>query len=99
MVDERKIIKSFVTKGKVKIGLKETKKAISNGSAKIVIVANNCLEYENIKKLASSKKIPIYEYDGSGLDLGYVCGKPFNISTFAVVEASASDITNLLKGK
>jgi large subunit ribosomal protein L30e len=99
MVDVKRILKNFVTKGKVKIGLKETKKAIAKGSAKIVIIANNCIEGEEIKKLASKKKIPVYNYDGTGLELGYVCGKPFNISAFAVLEATGSDITHLIKKK
>ena len=42
MVEIDKILKNTIKKGKVKIGNKETKTAINNGTAKLVVLSINC---------------------------------------------------------
>jgi large subunit ribosomal protein L30e len=95
MVDIEKVLKNIVKKGKVKIGVKETKMAINNGSAQMVIISNNCPYSNDINVLAKKKKIPIYNYKSSSIDLGYTCGKAFAVSVFAVLDDAGSNIINI----
>ena len=97
MVDIDKVLKNTVKKGKVKIGTKETKSVINNGSAKLIVMANNCPYSPEINRLAKKKKIPVYNCDSSSIDLGYTCGKAFAVSVFAVMDDGGSNILNLVK--
>ena len=97
MVDVDKVLKSTVKKGKVKIGTKETKSVINEGSAKLVVMAKNCPYSSEINELAKKKKIPVYNYDSNSIDLGYTCGKSFAVSVFAVLDDGGSNILNIVK--
>ena len=97
MVDVDKVLKTTVKKGKVKIGTKESKTAIENGSAKIVVLSKNCINSSEIKGLANKKKIPVYNYSQSSIDLGYTCGKSFAVSVFAVLDDGGSNIQSIIK--
>ena len=57
MVDVNKVLKDLVKKGKVKIGEKQTKTAISDGSAKLIVMSNNCPYSKKITALANGKKV------------------------------------------
>ena len=95
MVDTEKVLKNIVKKGKVKIGFKETRTAISNGSAQMVIISNNSPHSKNINELAKKKNIPVYNYKSSSIDLGYTCGKAFAVSVFAVLDDAGSNIIHI----
>ena len=97
MVDVEKVLKTTVKKGKVKIGAKETKQSINNGSAKLVVLSKNCPHNKEISTLASKKKIPLYNSDSNSIDLGYTCGKSFAVSVFAVLEDGGSNILTAVK--
>ena len=97
MVDIEKVLKTTVKKGTVKIGTKQTKQVITDGSAKLIVISKNCPKSEEITTMAKKKKIPIYNCDSSSIDLGYTCGKSFAVSVFAVLEEGGSNILNLVK--
>lgn len=97
MVDVDKVLKNTVKKGKVKIGAKETKSVINKGSAKIIVMAKNCPYSSEINELAKKKKIPVYNYDSTSINLGYTCGKSFAVSVFAVMDDGGSNILNIAK--
>ena len=97
MVDVDKVLKNTVKKGNVKIGTRLTKRAINDGIAKFVVLANNCPHAAGINKLASSKNIPVYQYDSTSIDLGYACGKAFAVSVFAVLDDGDSTLLQLVK--
>jgi len=97
MLDIDKNLKLTVKKGKVKIGAKESKTAIDNGSAKLIVISNNCINSDEIKKLSDKNKIPIYNYNKHSIDLGYICGKAFAVSVFAIIDDGGSNIQNLVK--
>ena len=97
MVDVDKVLKTTVKKGKVKIGAKETKSVLKDGTAKLVIMAKNCSNSSEINELAKKKKIPVYIGPFNSIDLGYTCGKAFAVSVFAVLDGGGSNIENLVK--
>ena len=97
MVDIGRILKNAVRKGKVGIGAKQTKATINKGSAKLIVMANNCPYSSEINKLIKDKKVPLYNCNLSGIDLGYACGKNFPVSVFAVLDEGNSNIIQLVK--
>lgn len=97
MVDVNKALKNVTSKGSVEMGAKETKEAMADGKAKMVVIASNCPEAADLKEFAEQKNIPLFEFEGKGIELGYACGKPFNVSAFAVLDAGRSDIMKLVK--
>ena len=99
MVDINRLFKETVGNGIVKFGTKQTKRAINNGKAKMIVISNNCIKSSDIKKLASNKKIPIYNYESNSVDLGSVCGKAFAVSVFAVMDDGGSNILKIIKGE
>ncbi len=97
MVDVNKVLKSTVKKGKVMIGSKQVKMVISEGTAKLIVLAKNCPYSSEIDKLAKKKKIPVYNHNSNSIDLGYTCGKTFAVSVFAVMDDGGSNILQLAK--
>lgn len=97
MVDVNKVLKDVIKKGKVKIGEKQTKKAIKDGTAKIVILSNNCPYSNDVATIVKNSKTPVYNYSANGVELGYVCGKNFAVSSFAVIDIGESNIMQLAK--
>ncbi len=85
-----KSLNKAVKTGKVIIGANRTVDAAANGSAKMVILASNCPE--EIKKKVQETNVPVLEYEGTSVELGPVCGKPFTIAAMAIIDAGESDI-------
>ncbi|MFH1101029.1 MAG: 50S ribosomal protein L30e [Methanobacteriota archaeon] len=102
MVELEKIertLKNVVSKGKVQIGAKQTKTAMQNKTAKLVIIAKNSPYSEEITKIGKENKIPLYNADLNSVDLGYACGKNFSVSVFAVLDDGDTNVMQLIKKK
>jgi len=99
MVEVDKILKNTLKKGEIKIGTKETKQTVKNKKAKIVVIADNCPYAPEINELAKKNKIPIYNYESNSINLGYICGKAYAVSVFAVIDDGGSNILSLVKKK
>ena len=97
MADVNKTLKNAIKKGTIKIGEKQTKNAVKDGSAKLIVMANNCPYDAEISTMAKEKKIPIYKYTSNGVELGYACGKSYTVSAFAVIDEGESNILQLVK--
>jgi large subunit ribosomal protein L30e len=96
MVDVNKALKDVAKKGTIILGEKQTKSAIQKGTAKLVVMANNCPSANTITTLANDKKIPLFNYVSTGVELGYTCGKNYAVSCFAVLEEGESNILQLV---
>lgn len=89
--DLNKIFRSVLSTGKVVIGTRQAIDAVKNGKVQVVVFSSNCLE--NTRN--ELKDVPAINYPGNGVDLGIACGKPFSITTFAVLEPGDSGILSL----
>ncbi len=87
-------LKVALETGTVKIGLAETRAAVDEKKAKLLIVARTCPDSKLAKERAIGK-VPIYHYDGTAVDLGQACGRPFPISAMAVLDPGSSAILTL----
>ncbi|MCI4339763.1 MAG: 50S ribosomal protein L30e, partial [Thermoplasmata archaeon] len=81
----------------VRVGVHEALDSAKAKKAKLLIVSRTCPE----KSLTGERKydkIPIYHYEGTALELGAACGKPFPISALAVLDPGSSAILTLETG-
>ena len=86
-------IRLTVESGKVGFG---SRKALAE-NVKLLIIAKNAPE--RIKEDMSKSKIPTIEFEGSTMELGAVCGKPFPVSVLSVMNEGNSNILELVKKK
>jgi len=82
--------------GKVFLGQNSTRTCITEGKARLVVVAANC-PGDFRKYLETVTNVPVHVYAGSGVQLGMACGKPFLVSALAVAEPGESDILSLAR--
>ncbi len=96
-VDVNKQIAMAVRTGKVCFGVKEALDAARFAKAKLLIMASNCPEphKQDILQYAKQSSVPIYTYQGSSVDLGGVCLKPFVVAVLTVKEPGDSEILKL----
>ena len=87
-------LRRAIKTGKVILGQNETKDSIEKGSAKLVVIAANC-PVDFAGYLAGKDGVKTYTYEGSGVQLGRACGKPFIVSALAIEESGDSDILTL----
>ena len=87
-------LKVALETGTVKLGVHETVAAAEGKRAKLLIVATSCPD-ARLRADRSYGKIPIYHYEGTAVDLGQACGKPFPISAMAVLDPGSSAILTL----
>ncbi len=87
-------LKLALSTGKVKMGLEEALVTVKQKQAKLLVVSSTCPD----EKLRAEKKlngVPVYHYEGTAAELGAACGKPFPISTLAILDAGSSAILSL----
>jgi large subunit ribosomal protein L30e len=77
--------------GSVILGPNSTEKCINDGRARMIILAGNCTK-EVKTKISANENLFIHTFEGSSAALGRACGKPFAVSTLAIVNPGESDI-------
>ena len=87
-------LRRAIKTGTVTLGQNNTEKCIKEGKAQMIVVAGNCPAGFR-EKLAGYENLFIHTFDGSSVALGKACGKPFMVSTLAVVSPGESDILAL----
>jgi large subunit ribosomal protein L30e len=87
-------LKVALDTGTVKLGLTETLDAAKGKKAKLLIVSRTCPD-PMLTKGRAVGKIPIYHYEGTAVDLGQACGRPFPISAMAILDPGSSAILTL----
>ena len=100
-VDVNKSIRMAVKTGKVEFGSNNALASVGQAKAKLVILANNCANdtREDILYNAEHSTVPVYIFQGSSLDLGALCEKPFPVSALVVKEQGDSEVLKLAENK
>jgi len=88
MIDVVRALKAAATTGDVRFGLSETKKSVKKGEAKLVVVSSNCPD----ESVVSGSLPRVLVFNGTNVELGSACGKPFPISALAIVSPGESNI-------
>ena len=95
-MDIKRALRNAVSTGQVFIGSSQTKKSVTKGKAKLVIVSRNC-PMKEVATLTQDSPVPVYTFAGTNVELGAACGKPFSISMLSIHSAGDSDILALRK--
>jgi large subunit ribosomal protein L30e len=93
-MDLNHALKVALETGKVRLGLTETRDAAAAKKARLLIVAKSCPD-EKLRSDRTVGKIPVYHFDGTAVELGQACGKPFPISAMAILDPGSSAILTL----
>lgn len=101
MVDVNKQIRMAVKTGKVEFGSRTALASVGQARARLVILAANCPEAtrDEILYQADFSEVPVYVFQGSSLDLGALCEKPFPVSALVVREPGDSEVLKLVEMK
>lgn len=97
-MDVERGIRVAVDTGNVTLGSSKTIQALKLGKGKLVIIAENCPKEvtEDVMQYSKLSKIPVYTFQGTSVDLGSVCGKPFTVATMMVNDPGDSTILEIV---
>lgn len=91
-------VRLAVESGKVDFG---SRTAMAGAKAKAFVLAGNAQAAvrEKILSAARAAGIPVIEFDGTSMELGSVCGRPFPVSVLSVYDEGSSNLLELAKKK
>jgi large subunit ribosomal protein L30e len=97
VIDTNKAIATTIRTGKVLFGADNAVRNVRIGKAKLIIVAANCPQKirGDIEYYCRLSDVPIVIYNGTSIDLGSVCRKPFMVSALTIREPGDSEILKL----
>ncbi len=97
-MDVDRIIRVAVETGVVTLGSEKSIQALKLGKGKLAIIAANSPEdiIEDVSYYAQLSDIPVYNYGGSSVELGSVCGKPFTVATLVIKDPGDSTILEVM---
>eukprot|EP00461_Guttulinopsis_vulgaris_P002208 UN02209 len=84
-----------IKSGKYSLGFKSTLRALRDGKALVVLIADNCppLEKAQIEYYALLSKTVVHAFAGNNNNLGTACGKLFAVSSAVILDAGDADIS------
>ncbi|MDR0912520.1 MAG: 50S ribosomal protein L30e [Methanobrevibacter sp.] len=99
MMDIDRGIRVAVDTGDVTLGSEKSIQYLKLGKGKLVVVASNAPDeiLEDVEYYAKLSEIPVHLYDGSSVDLGSVCGKPFTVATLIINDPGDSTILDAVE--
>ncbi len=91
-------IRVAVDTGNVTLGSDKSVQGIKLGKGKMVIIAQNCPVdiREDVMHYSKLSDIPVHDYEGTSLELGSVCGKPFTVATLIIKDPGDSNILEIM---
>ncbi|MBI2079227.1 50S ribosomal protein L30e [Candidatus Micrarchaeota archaeon] len=90
-----------VESGKVEFGSKKSVKNSLIGKTKLFVISANTPKASKdiVTRNAELSNTPILNFEGSSLELGSICGKPYPVAILSVYEVGSSNIMDLTKKK
>jgi large subunit ribosomal protein L30e len=81
MTNANQEIKEAIKEKRIVIGSRTVMKGVKRGHITSLIYASNCPEgmMKDIAYYSQNNFVAIKEFNGSSLQLGEACGKPFNV--------------------
>ena len=94
MADIANDIRLAVDSGKAALGINSVIDSIKNDTAKLLVVAskNRGDNVQDIAHMAKISNIRVVMFDGTSMELGALCGKPFSVSAVSIIEQGNSKI-------
>ena len=94
MADVANDIRLAVDSGKAALGINSVIDSIKNDTAKLLVVAskNRGDNVQDIAHMAKISNIRVVMFEGTSMELGAICGKPFSVSAVSIIEQGNSKI-------
>jgi large subunit ribosomal protein L30e len=91
-------IRVAVDTGNVTLGSVKSIQGLKLGKGKLVILAQNCPNdiREDVMYYSKLSEIPVYDYEGTSVELGSVCGKPYTVATMTIKDPGDSNILEVM---
>ncbi|AXV37241.1 MAG: 50S ribosomal protein L30e [Methanobacteriaceae archaeon] len=91
-------IRVAVDTGNVTLGSDKSIQELKLGKGKLVIIAENSPEdiKEDVIYYSNLSDISVYKYEGTSVELGSVCGKPFSVATLIIKDPGDSNILEVM---
>lgn len=91
-------IRVAVDTGDVILGSEKSIQSLKLGNGKLAVVADNSPDdiKDDVKYYAKLSNIPVYTYEGTSVELGSVCGKPFTVATLVIADPGDSTILEVM---
>jgi len=98
-MDVESALRRILKTGKTEFGSKKALGYVEQGKAKAVVVASNCPKgiKDDILHYAKLSETPVVNFEGTAMQLGEVCGKPFLISVLTVLDSGSVKIDEMMK--
>jgi large subunit ribosomal protein L30e len=88
----RELVRAAAT-GKILFGYKIAQKKAAE--AKAFIVSSDCREKDEMQALADNR--PVHVFNGTSIELGAACGKPFGVSVVTILDEGKSNLMTIVK--
>ena len=96
MADISNDIRLAVDSGKVALGVNRASHSILSKEARMLVIAskNKGDRMGDMMHLAKLSNIRVHVLEGTSMDLGVVCGKPYSVSVLSIIDPGNSKILN-----
>lgn len=94
MADLANDIRLAVDSGEVAVGLNKAIDTVKEHTSKTIVIAttNKKETIEDVNHIAKIANVRVLKFNGTSMDLGAVCGKPFSVSVLSIIKPGNSNI-------
>ena len=91
-------IRVAVDTGDVTLGSEKSIQSLKLGKGQLVVVAQNSPNeiLEDVEYYSKLLEIPVHTFEGTSVELGSVCGKPFTVATLVINDPGDSTILEII---
>lgn len=91
-------IRVAVDTGDVTLGSEKSVQSLKLGKGQLVVIAENSPKeiLEDVEYYSKLSEIPVHTYEGTSVELGSVCGKPFTVATLVINDPGDSTILEII---
>ena len=92
-----KALKDAIKEKKHVLGVKQVLSSIKNSKLVILSKSISNVHENEITEYAKKEKIPTFQFEGSSVTLGRLCGLQFRVSAVSLTSINDSNIKSILK--
>lgn len=93
-----KAIRMCLDSGQVSLGMRTALSRALHGRGQLIVLAANAPadESSDLRRYCAISHLPLLPFEGTSLELGSVCGKPFPVSALWIGETGNSPILEFI---
>ena len=94
MADLNRDVRLAVDSGETAIGVRSTLKSLMEGTAKLVVATSKSKKelVDDLNHLSKIAGIKMVIFEGTPMEFGAVCGKPYSVSAISIIQPGDSGI-------